>query len=124
MLAEGKAKEDIPIANYISPIAENNGFGSTDVGDVQHIAPGVMFTTATHNIAAPGHSWQITASSGSSYGQKGMLYASKVMAKAAMKAIKDPSIIEKAKEEFNEVMGNKEYECPIPKDVPIPGKEN
>jgi aminobenzoyl-glutamate utilization protein B len=124
MLAEGKAKEDIPIANYISPIAENNGFGSTDVGDVQHIAPGVMFTTATHNIAAPGHSWQITASSGSSYGQKGMLYASKVMAKAAMKAIKNPSIIEKAKEEFNEVMGNKEYECPIPKDVPIPGKEN
>jgi aminobenzoyl-glutamate utilization protein B len=124
MLAEGKAKEGIPIANYISPIAENNGFGSTDVGDVQHIAPGVMFTTATHNIAAPGHSWQITASSGSSYGQKGMLYASKVMAKAAMKAIKDPSIIEKAKEEFNEVMGNKEYECPIPNDVPIPGKEN
>ncbi len=123
MLAEGKAKEDTPIANYISPIAESDGFGSTDVGDVQHIAPGVMFTTATHNIAAPGHSWQITASSGSSYGQKGMIYASKVMANAAMKAVQDPSIIEEAKEEFNEVMGDKEYECPIPNDVPIPGEE-
>ena len=45
-----------------------NSYGSTDVGDVQHIVPGIMIRTATYNIGAPGHSWQITACSGMSIG--------------------------------------------------------
>ncbi|MFP4457462.1 MAG: hypothetical protein ACLFPS_07370 [Clostridia bacterium] len=113
----------LQLVNYISPIASNNGFSSTDVGDVQHIAPGVIFFTDTHNIAATGYSRQITASAGSSYGQKVMIYATKVMAYAAIKAIKNPNIIEKAKAEFKEVMKNKEYNCPIPDEVPIPNKK-
>lgn len=120
MLANNQVAKGVHLATEISPIKHTDGFGSTDVGDVQHLAPGVAFTTATNNIGAPGHSWQITASSGSSYGLKGMIYASKIMAVAGMKAIEDPSIIEEAKAEFDEVMAGKEYICPIPKETPIP----
>lgn len=120
MLASGQITKDTHLATEVSEIKHNNSYGSTDVGDVQHIVPGVMFTTATNNMGAPGHSWQITASAGSSYGHKGMIYASKVMANAALKAVKDPSIIEKAKAEFKDVMGKKEYNCPIPDSIPIP----
>lgn len=120
ILASGEISEGTHIDDKVGPIVDVNSYGSTDVGDVQHIVPGVMFYTAIHNIGAAGHSWQITSCSGSSLGSKGMLYAAKVMAVAGIKALEDPSIVEDAKAEFKEVMKGKTYECPIPDDVPIP----
>jgi aminobenzoyl-glutamate utilization protein B len=79
-----------------------------------------MFTTACKNLAAPGHSWQVTASSGHSIGLKGMLYAAKVMAVAGLKAIDNPEIITEAKKEFTQVMGDNKYVCPMDEEVPIP----
>ncbi len=113
-------EKDGHLANKVSDIKNVNGYGSTDVGDVQHIAPGVMFSTACKNLAAPGHSWQVTACSGHSIGMKGMLYAAKVMAAAGLKAIENPDIVEKAKEEFKQVMGDYKYKCPMNDEVPIP----
>ena len=98
-------------------------FGSTDVGDVQHICPGTSFTTACYPICAPGHSWQITASSGSTIGEKGMTLAARAMALCALKVIEDPEILKKANEEFEKMMGGKKYVCPIPKDLPVPFAE-
>lgn len=120
MVSSGKIPQGMQIHNEIAPIVDENGYGSTDVGDVQHIAPGVMFYTATNNIGAAGHSWQITASSGSSIGEKGMLMAAKVMAVAGIKALEDPSIIQEAKAEFDKVMNGKTYKCPITDEIPIP----
>lgn len=97
-----------------------NGGGSTDVADVQQLCPCIMVNTATCNLAAPGHSWQITACAGMSIGMKGMLYGSKVMAAAAMKLVEDPKLVEEAKEEFKKQMNGKAYKCPIPKEIPIP----
>ena len=109
------------IHTEIDPIVERNGFGSVDVGDVQHIVPGVFFQTATYNIgAAAGHTWQNTVCAGNGIGIKGMIYASKIMAVAGIKALEDPTIIERAKEEFEKTMNGKEYSCPIPSDLPIP----
>lgn len=49
-----------------------------------------------------------------------MLHGAKIMAVAGMKALKDHSIIERAKEEFKNKMDGKEYVCPITADIKIP----
>ena len=97
-----------------------NSYGSTDVGDVQHIVPGIMIRTATYNIGAPGHSWQNSACSGHSLGLRGMIYASRVIALFGLKVIENPDIVEKAKAEFVKETGGKPYICPIPEELPIP----
>ena len=109
-----------PIATDIAGIARAYGYGSTDVGDVMHIVPTAFVGTATYNLAAPGHSWQITACAGMSIGHKGMLFGSKVLAAAGLELVENPELIEKAKAEFAEKMHGRTYNCPIPKEVPIP----
>ncbi len=101
-------------------ITYTNSFNSTDVGDVQHIAPGIMFMTATSNLNAAGHSWQNTACAGMDIGMKGMIYAAKVMAKSGIKIMENPEIAKSAKNEFEKIMNGKEYECPIPKNLKLP----
>lgn len=90
--------------------------GSTDVGDVSYCTPTAQCNVATIALATPGHSWQMTAQSRSSIANKGNMAAAKVMALTAAKAIADPSILVKAREELNKATGGK-YECPIPADV-------
>ena len=98
-------------------MTHRDGYGSTDVGDVEHIVPGIMINTATCNRAAPGHSWQITSCAGMSIGEKGMLYGAKVLAATAVKLAEDPELVKKAQEEFKTNMKGKTYKCPIPKAV-------
>ena len=109
-----------PIHSVVAPVEEDFGGGSTDVGDVDHICPCCQVNTATYNLAAPGHSWQITACAGMSIGFKGMLFGGKVLAASAVKAIEDPSLIEKAKAEFSEKTKNSPYKCPIGPEIPVP----
>ncbi|MBR2521186.1 MAG: amidohydrolase [Oscillospiraceae bacterium] len=96
------------------------GYGSTDVGDVQHIVPCIMVNTATYDLAAAGHSWQIAACAGSSIGFKGMLFGAKVLAEAAVELVEKPELLEAAKEEFKASMKGKTYKCPIPEGLPVP----
>lgn len=109
-----------PLCTFVSPVLNEDGYGSTDVGDVQHIVPCVQVMTATYNLAAPGHSWQVAACSGMSIGMKGMLYGAKVMAASAMKLVNEPKLLEEAKEEFKKQMNGRTYKCPIPKEIPVP----
>lgn len=109
-----------PVADFVSPIGHQDCFGSTDVGDVEHIVPGVQVNTATHNIAAPGHSWQLTACSGHSIGEKGMLYGAQVMAASAVRLLEEPYLIEKAKDEFEKQSKAEPYVCPITGELAIP----
>jgi len=109
-----------PIADFVSPVGHWDGFGSTDVGDVEHLVPGVQINTATHNLAAPGHSWQLTACAGHSIGEKGMLYGAQVMAAAAVRLAEDPALLERARAEFAERSAAEPYVCPIPDDLPVP----
>ncbi len=94
--------------------------GSTDVGDVSWIVPTVQVSAACWPVGSPGHSWQITASSGHPFGEKGMLKAAEVMAGAAVKLVHDPSIIEKAKAEFEERLGDETYVTPLPRGLQPP----
>ena len=108
------------IHSAVMDIQHNDGYGSTDVGDVMHIVPCAQVMTATCNLCAPGHSWQITACAGMSIGYKGMLYGAKVMAAASAKFYEDKGLVEKAKAEFGEAMHGRTYKCPIPMEVPVP----
>jgi aminobenzoyl-glutamate utilization protein B len=118
-----KLTDDVELHTGVGEIGTVGNFGSTDVGDVHHMAPGVFFSTACYNIGAPGHSWQITSCSGSTIGEKGMTYAARVMAKFGLDLIEKPEILEKAWDEFRASMGGKEYKCPIPEGLPVPGQE-
>ena len=91
--------------------------GSTDVGDVSWVAPTAQLFSTTAAVGSALHSWQFVAQGKISYAHKGMLQAAKYMALAAIKALHDEEMIEKAKEELREKLSGKQYECPIPADV-------
>ena len=82
---------------------------STDVGDVSHIVPTAQINTATYPVGIGSHTWQATASSGSSLGMKGMLYAAQVLAGATWDLLEQPVWVEKAREEFHRTVGEEVY---------------
>lgn len=91
--------------------------GSSDVGDCSHVVPTAQFSGACFVPGTPAHSWQMVSQGKEGIAVKGMLYASKVLAKSVERLIKNPQLIEKAKEEFNKVTEKKAYSCPIPIEV-------
>ncbi len=112
-----------PLFTGVKPMVARNSYGSTDVGDVQHIAPGISLETACFNLGAPGHHWQVTASAGSSIGEKGTVFAAKVMALFGLKILNNPELLARAKKEFDEATAGKPYRCPIPAEIPVPNQE-
>lgn len=91
--------------------------GSTDVGDVSWVVPTATVNTACYSYGAGSHSWQWTAQGKSAIAHKGMLYAAEIMARAAMKLVEKPELIERAKAEFAGRLDGEAYECLIPADV-------
>ena len=111
-LSENSTK---PINNFIVPLYKGYHFspGSTDVGDVSWQTPTAQVYTACFTSGAPGHSWQNVSVGKTSVGHKGMLYAAKVIASAAIDLFENPELLKKAKEEFAENTAEG-YTCPIP----------
>lgn len=91
--------------------------GSSDVGDVSHTVPTAQFIGGCFVPGTPAHSWQMVSQSKSETAVKGMLYAARVLADAAIRVIEDPQIAVLAREEFKTVTEGKAYCCPIPPDV-------
>ena len=120
LVASGALKQGEHLHSYVDPIICQNVYGSTDVGDVQHIVPTCFFCTACNNLGAAYHSWQITSCSNHSIGHKGMLYGAKAMAVTGLRFIEDSALLQKAKDEFAKVMNGRSYKCPIPAEVPVP----
>lgn len=83
------------------------GGGSTDVGDVSWAVPTVGLKAATWVPGTPAHSWQAAACGGTEIGIKGLVVAAKTMALTAIDLYTNPSLIEKAKEEFSKTRGKK-----------------
>lgn len=106
--------EEAELFRGVLPTLSGSDGSSSDIGDVAHIVPTAFFTTACQNLAAPGHHWQITACSGHSIGQKGMLYGAKILAKAGLDILTDPTILKRANDEFQQATRGKHYKCPIP----------
>lgn len=116
-LKEQGLSEETQLFTGVAPIAEETTFDSTDVGDVAHIVPTGFFTTATSNLGAPGHSWQVTACSGSEVGKRGMIYGAKAMAAAGVRLLTDRELQMRAREEFLRETGGEKYRCPVPEEA-------
>ena len=106
--------------DFLMPFYTGNEFspGSTDVGDVSHETPAVEFRAVTFTAHSPGHSWQNVSSGNSLIGDKGTLYAAKVLANAAVKIFDNSGIVQMAKNELKERTDGEPYLCPIPDGVP------
>jgi len=113
--AVSKLKEMVLFEDVLPPFKSEVILpGSTDVGDVSWVTPtGQIFTTCWA-LGSPGHSWQIVAQGRMGIGQRGMLYAGKVMALAALEFMRNGQVREQAVQEFRQKRALAEYVSPIP----------
>lgn len=102
-----------PVANAgtVKPlkIEMDAGGGSTDVGDVSYAVPTVGLRSATWVPGTAAHSWQAVACGGTEIGTKGMMVSAKTMAMTAIDLFLHPELIEKAKAEFKQQVGDYQY---------------
>ncbi len=94
--------------------------GSTDVAEVAWNLPTVEFGTALFIVGAPGHSWQDAAITGTSVGDKSAIFASKVMAAAAIDLLLQPDLLQRAKDGWRKQMEGLVYRSPLPPDLQPP----
>lgn len=109
-IQESFGKNKPPLANAaqvdpFDPGASSVGGGSTDVGDVSWVVPTIGLSTATWAPGTAAHSWQAVACGGMSIGTKGMLVAAKTLALTGLDLLRQPALVTKATEEFNQARG-------------------
>ena len=96
--------------------------GSTDVGDISWHVPTSGLRTTCFVAESPGHSWQNVACIGSSIGEKGIVYASKVLALTALDLLEQPDLVAAARADFEGRMKDRKYTTLIPKGQNVPEK--
>ena len=112
-MQKANGKPQIGIDGKIRPLREtleSPGGGSTDVGDVSYNMPVVSLAATTAPKGVPWHSWSVVASSGMSIGHKGMLHAAKALGMSMIDIYKDKKLREEIKKEFDERIGDYEYD--------------
>ena len=88
--------------------------GSSDVGDVSWVCPTSQIVAVTCAGGTPEHTWQMVAQGKSSIAHKGLLYAGKVLAGAAIDLLEQPELIQEATEEFKRKTGPDGYQPLLP----------
>ena len=78
------------------------------------------FGTSCNILGAPGHDWRFTAVSGISIGHKSLIFAAKTMSASALDLFTKSELLERAKKEHKERIGDRVYTSPIPDDVNPP----
>ena len=112
-MQRNNGKPEIGIDGKIRSLREtlkSPGGGSTDVGDVSYNVPVVSLNATTAPKGVPWHSWSVVASSGMSIGHKGMLYAAKALGMTMVDIFKDSRLRDDIKREFDERIGEYEYD--------------
>lgn len=77
-------------------------YASSDAGDVSYLMPMNLVNVACWPIGVAPHTWQASASTGSSLGRKGALWAAKVTAMTAYDILTKPEVLAKIQAEFAE----------------------
>ena len=90
--------------------------GSTDTADVSWNCPTVQMHIGNWVVGTPGHSWQSVSQCRGTYAKKAMLYAGKAVAGTLIRLFENPELIEKAKNEHKEKIGDG-YVCGLPEDL-------
>ena len=112
-MQKNNGKPLLGIDGKIRPLREtleSPGGGSTDVGDVSYNVPVVSLAATTAPKGVPWHSWSVVASAGMSIGHKGMLHAAKALGMSMIDIYKDKKLREDIKKEFDERIGDYEYD--------------
>ena len=112
-MQKANGKPLIGIDGKIRPLREtleSPGGGSSDVGDVSYNVPVVSLAATTAPKGVPWHSWAVVASSGMSIGHKGMLHAAKALGMSMIDIYKDKKLSEEIKKEFDERIGDYNYD--------------
>ena len=102
------------------PESSVTGKGSTDVGDISWLVPTGGLRTACMAAGSPGHSWQNVACIGSSIGDKGIVFAAKVLAVTTIQLLQDEELRAAARADFEERMHEREYTTLIPEGQAVP----
>ena len=113
-MQRNNGKPEIGIDGKIRPLREtlnSPGGASTDSGDVSYNVPVVSLAATTAPKGVPWHSWSVVASSGMSIGHKGMLHAAKALGMTMVDIFKDNKLREDIKKEFDEKIGEYEYDA-------------
>lgn len=87
--------------------------GSSDIGDVSWLMPFSTIFTAAWPVGVNAHTWQSASASGCTLGQKGMLYAAKIMAGMFYDVVNDSEILETAAAEHRKRTEGNPYDCPM-----------
>jgi len=108
--------------NIYDPYGEERkgGGGSSDVADVAWNLPTQQYGTVYAVVASPGHSWQNTATNGTGIGQKGSVFATKVMAYSMLDLLMKPDLIKEAWKDWEKRMEGQTYVCPLPAELKPP----
>ncbi|RWE22230.1 MULTISPECIES: M20 family metallopeptidase [unclassified Mesorhizobium] len=99
------------------PTREEVEMGTTDVGDVSWVVPTAQCHAACYAVGTAFHTWQMVSQGKLAAAHKGMLLAAQTLAATAADCLRNPAIIDRAKEELKERIGNQTYVCPIPPNV-------
>jgi aminobenzoyl-glutamate utilization protein B len=78
--------------------------------------------TACFASGTPGHSWQNVAAIGSTIGEKGVIYATQVLAVTALDLLEQPDQLAAAKSEWQARTKDRPYTSLIPKGQHAPAK--
>ncbi len=78
----------------------NERMGSTDLGNVSQVVPGIHAYVAIAPDGTPGHSTEFRAASVSPAGHAGLINAAKGMAMTTIELLADPALMKEAKETF------------------------
>ncbi|HHW03497.1 MAG TPA: M20 family metallopeptidase [Thermoanaerobacterales bacterium] len=96
-------KQNLKEQGYDDISDEEEGIGSTDMGNVSQVVPAIHphIAIAEPNVAP--HSIEFCQAAGSERGKKAALISAKAMAMTAIDLVEKPELLNKAKEEFRKI---------------------
>jgi len=80
----------------------DSAFGSTDMGNVSQLVPGIHPMVAIAPKEVEGHSTQFASAAASEAGSRAILDAAKALAMTVADLVANPEIVAKVKEEFKQ----------------------